>query len=187
MTKINQYGKISFGRAIKDFFTGYFNFTGRTTRAGFWFACLFLAILFVPVFMLFGATQLVLQAIPSLSFNPTLFNPFLYLGIIMGIGVIFPVFALLSRRMRDTGMKGYSIFLFLVLFLAVKFSGFIFQLQADAALGFSAFILTFFFLVAFLVFSLLPTNYFGDTLDSEKPETDLKGWSVDKQGNVLKP
>ncbi|MDR2976518.1 MAG: DUF805 domain-containing protein [Streptococcaceae bacterium] len=185
MVKINQTGKIGFGRAIKDFFTGYINFTGRTTRAGFWFACLFLALLFVPLLVLFGETQLVLQNIPSLSFNPTLFNPFLYLGFMLGIAVILPVFALLARRMRDTGMKNYSIALFLILFLIDKISGLAFHFLSNETANFSFFIVTFFFLLAFFVFSLTPSNYFL-TEDSSRPESDLKGWSVTKQGKVSK-
>lgn len=51
MAKINEApGQVSFGRAFKDFFIGYFDFKGRTTRAGYWWVTLILTILsFIPI------------------------------------------------------------------------------------------------------------------------------------------
>ena len=50
MEKINEVpGQVSFGRALKDFFIGYIDFKGRTTRAGYWWMTLILMIIsFVP-------------------------------------------------------------------------------------------------------------------------------------------
>lgn len=36
MNKINESGKVTFVQAWKDFWAGYFDFKGISTRAGFW-------------------------------------------------------------------------------------------------------------------------------------------------------
>ena len=40
MNKINESGKVTFGQAWKDFWKGYVDFKGISTRAGFWWAML---------------------------------------------------------------------------------------------------------------------------------------------------
>jgi uncharacterized membrane protein YhaH (DUF805 family) len=105
----------------------------------------------------------------------------------MGIGVIIPVLTLISRRMRDTDMKMTSVFAFLILFVVVKISDIFLQFMGNDSVGFVLFILTFFFLVSFFVFSLLPTNYFyGQDEPALRTEANLQGWSVSKQGKVSK-
>ncbi|ALS00929.1 hypothetical protein ATZ33_05965 [Enterococcus silesiacus] len=52
MKKIHQIqGQVTFGKAIGDFFKGYFDFKGRTTRAGYWWVTLILTILTVICFI----------------------------------------------------------------------------------------------------------------------------------------
>ena len=45
MVKIEEKGKVTFGQAFKDYFRGYVDFKGRTTRAGYWWMTLVLSIL----------------------------------------------------------------------------------------------------------------------------------------------
>lgn len=44
MVKIEEKGKVTFGQAFKDYFRGYVDFKGRTTRAGYWWMTLVLSI-----------------------------------------------------------------------------------------------------------------------------------------------
>ena len=75
--------------AVKKFFTGYFNFVGRSTRAEFWFGYLF-AFLVNWCFAYFvgGTTSLVVSAI-----------------------LFIPIMALTVRRFRDAGI---SVWLYII-------------------------------------------------------------------------
>jgi hypothetical protein len=43
-------GQVSFGRAFKDYFRGYVEFLGRTTRAGFWWVQLLMFFVWLALF-----------------------------------------------------------------------------------------------------------------------------------------
>lgn len=74
---------VDFITAIKLFFANYANFRGRSTRAEYWWAMLFLFILSV-----------VTGWIP-------------FLGNIIMLAVIIPSLAILTRRFHDTGRSGW--------------------------------------------------------------------------------
>lgn len=108
IARIEQKGKVTFLQAIKDFFRGYVDFKGRTTRAGYWWATLALIIIaIVTGFMLFFGTF-------SSNGSILLAVPF----IIFVLGGIIPRMAMDVRRYRDVGLTGWgTLCLWIVYFL----------------------------------------------------------------------
>ena len=91
-----QQGKVTFFSANIDFFKGFLNFKGRTTRAGYW--------LTVPLQILVG----IFIAISLLSERWGL-------AIILFLSIIIPLYAILVRRFRDTGLTNKGIIALLLL------------------------------------------------------------------------
>lgn len=81
---------VDFLTAIKLFFANYVNFRGRSTRAEYWFACLFvfIATMVLSVFSVFG-----------LSFLTSLF----------ALAVFLPNLAICFRRFHDAGYSGWLV------------------------------------------------------------------------------
>lgn len=74
---------VDFITAIKLFFANYANFTGRSTRAEYWWAMLFLFIV-----------SIVTGLIPFLS-------------ILVSLALVIPQYAILTRRLHDTNHSGW--------------------------------------------------------------------------------
>lgn len=102
---------VSFKQAFLDFFKNYFNFTGRSTRAAYWWIVLLGAIIvFVPTFVLtIDVTFRLLQATDiTQSFWSALgllMIPLIIWGLII-LATIIPWIALNVRRLRDAGLRG---------------------------------------------------------------------------------
>ena len=48
-------GKVTIKTAFRDYFKGYFDFMGRSTRAGYWWVMgIIILILYIPLFILLG-------------------------------------------------------------------------------------------------------------------------------------
>lgn len=107
---VDQRGRdISFGKAIVDFFRGYWDFKGYTSRSGYWYMVLFnLLLLIISTFL------------PISIFNPRyLLNPFYlitggFLYFLFWLSALIPWVAINVRRLRDVGFKGSGIFLLYV-------------------------------------------------------------------------
>jgi uncharacterized membrane protein YhaH (DUF805 family) len=107
-------GHVSFGQAFKDFFKGYVDFLGRSTRAGYWWMQLLLGALFA-VFYIWLVVLLVLvftQHPDESSFLS--FLPLILFVLIAGLGLILPTVALQVRRYRDVGLRGRGALVLLV-------------------------------------------------------------------------
>lgn len=130
MRRIEERGKVTFNQAIKDFIQGWVSYGGRSTRAGYWWACLG-EIIFLFVYAL---VMLVLGFIPFLDI--ILMIPFWILSVL----IMIAQFASIFRRFRDVGFKTAPIVIWLVCAL-IPF------LNTIAA-------------VAGFVFTLLPTDQF---------------------------
>ncbi|MBC9708829.1 MAG: DUF805 domain-containing protein, partial [Enterococcus sp.] len=111
IARIEQTGKITFRQAIKDFFRGYVDFKGRTTRAGYWWATLALILiaivttilLFFGIFSALTDTGTILWSLPFVIFV---------------LGGIIPSMAMNVRRYRDVGLTGWgTLCLWIVYFL----------------------------------------------------------------------
>lgn len=139
MGKIEQRpGKVSFGRAFKDYWSGYVDFKGRTTRAGYWWMRLiinlfWLAVLGIMLAMFLGK---LLTIIPLKDFstsmeltaaqNKALGNwaisilvPVLIAGLV-GLAMLLPSLALRVRRFRDAGLRGRGQLVLIAIYVVVN-------------------------------------------------------------------
>lgn len=99
-------GQVSFGRAFKDYFRGYVEFLGRTTRAGYWWVQL---ILFLVWFALFGwLIATIIAAFMNNVASPhwTLLIAPIVIIVIVALALFLPNLALKVRRYRDVGLRG---------------------------------------------------------------------------------
>ena len=114
MKKISEKGKVSFSQAVSDFFKGYADFRGRSTRAGYWWATLAI----VLIYIILG----VLTAISSSNreYYESPINGFmLFLILVVSLGLIVPSLALAVRRLRDVGLKSKAILVIYIVYYAV--------------------------------------------------------------------
>lgn len=95
-------GKVTIKTAFRDYFKGYFDFMGRSTRAGYWWVMgVIILILYIPLFILLGQLLITKGHVAGI-------NPWIYLGIfaIIAVGIFIPTLALSIRRYRDVGLNG---------------------------------------------------------------------------------
>ncbi|MDR9788655.1 DUF805 domain-containing protein [Enterococcus faecalis] len=115
MARIEQKGKVSFNQAIKDFFRGYFDFKGRTTRAGYWWVGLLFTLLTIITIILgivFFFSAFAYSSVDALKWWLILYFIFILIAII-------PSIALNIRHNRDVGLTGWgSLCLYLILFMS---------------------------------------------------------------------
>lgn len=103
MVSIQEKGKVSFKQATIDFVRGYFDFNGRTTRSGFWWAQL---IRLVYIALSWGIIYGCL-----LTGNAIVF----YSAIgILALLLTIPTLALNVRRYRDSGWSNYGIWTYYI-------------------------------------------------------------------------
>lgn len=117
MNKINEIGHVSLLSAWRDFFKGYFDFKGITTRAGYWWSFL-LQMVIVFIGDLFVANAY------SMSFAAGSDAPIVKImtavGVVIVVIVILPIITLIVRRFHDVGLKPLSIIILLVAPLAIE-------------------------------------------------------------------
>ena len=104
-------GKVTIKTAFRDYFKGYFDFMGRSTRAGYWWVMgIIILILYIPLFILLGQLLITKGHVAGI-------NPWIYLGIfaIIAVGIFIPTLALNHRRYRDDGLNGRGAFTLWVL------------------------------------------------------------------------
>lgn len=157
--KIQEKGKVTFIQAIKDFYKGYIDFGGRSTRGGYWWATLFTFI----ITLLYGIGLIAATASFILSDSS---DQILGLVIILGGAILawiflFPGFPLTCRRMRDAGMTTTAIVVFYILSIAVAMVS---SIHEDST--FFAFATSVVALVKFVI-TLLPSDQL--TTDSQNP------------------
>ena len=95
-------GKVTIKTAFRDYFKGYFDFMGRSTRAGYWWVMgIIILILYIPLFILLGQLLITKGHVAGI-------NHWIYLGIfaIIAVGIFIPTLALSIRRYRDAGLNG---------------------------------------------------------------------------------
>ena len=103
MAKVQEQGKVGFKQAIADFWKGYVGFTGRTTRAGYWWQFLFNALIIVPLVILFTICafwSIYTQSVAAFY----LMLMFAFLLVIYGLAIMIPTLAVTTRRMNDLGL-----------------------------------------------------------------------------------
>lgn len=114
MKKIEQKGKVSMIQAVKDFYQGYFDFSGTTTRSGYWWVVLAIAIIYVVLAILTSFTM-------STGYygEPTPNGVMILLVVLFSLSLIIPSMALNVRRLRDTGLKSKTILVVYILYYAL--------------------------------------------------------------------
>ncbi len=102
---------VTFGSAIADFFKGYVTFSGRSTRAQFWWVQLFLAII---GFVLGIANVTTVMASISAYGNSmdymmpfSVASGFSIIGLLINLALFLPSLALWMRRLHDIGRPGW--------------------------------------------------------------------------------
>ncbi len=120
MAKIEEKGKVTFKEAIKDFFRGYVDFKGRTTRAGYWWATFLLTIVTLTTGIIAFSSIFVTifkNKSSQISFRDIDISLLIPLLIFMLISII-PSIAMNVRRYRDVGLTGWGMFcLWIIYFL----------------------------------------------------------------------
>ena len=102
--------------AYKNFFKGYAEFTGRSTRPDFWWVWLGNFILSIPFWIIYFYILYLSTAIDSVSDSASE-AVFMFFGLIVIIYAVFylailvPTIALSVRRLRDAGLHWAFIFL----------------------------------------------------------------------------
>ena len=92
--------------AYKNFFKGYVDFAGRSTRSDYWWVWLGNIILYIPFFLTYGnalANSRNEGALISLGFIAIIY-------FIFGLALFLPSLALMVRRLRDAGFHWALIF-----------------------------------------------------------------------------
>ena len=92
--------------AIKNFFKGYVDFSGRSTRADYWWIWLANIILSIPFYMAYGAAM----ANPDSEAAIMTLGLIGFVYLIFGLAVLLPGLALTVRRLRDAGFHWALIF-----------------------------------------------------------------------------
>ena len=99
--------------AIKNFFRGYVDFSGRSSRADYWWIWLANIILSIPLYMAYGAAM----ANPDSEAAIMTLGLIAFVYIIFGLAVFLPGLALTVRRLRDAGFHWALIFVAFVPFV----------------------------------------------------------------------
>ena len=97
-------------QAYKNFFKGYVDFTGRSTRSDFWWVWLMNSILFLPLFIFWF--QMALN--DTEETDPILGVAIISVYMILAIVLFTPSLAVKVRRLRDAGFHWAFIFLHFV-------------------------------------------------------------------------
>ena len=96
--------------AYKNFFKGYVDFAGRSTRSDYWWVWLGNIILYIPFFLTYGnalANSRKEGALITLGFIAIIY-------FIFGLALLLPSLALMVRRLRDAGFHWALIFILFV-------------------------------------------------------------------------
>lgn len=108
-------------QAYKNFFKGFLDFSGRSTRSDFWWVWLINNIFCIPLYIIYF--EMILNT--GKEIDPISGVAFLSLYIILFMVLFIPSLALKVRRLRDADLHWAFIFFELIPLLAI-FSGFIF-------------------------------------------------------------
>ena len=99
--------------AIKNFFKGYVDFSGRSTRPDYWWIWLANIILSIPFYIVYGSAI----ANPDSEAAIMTLGLFIFIYFIFGLALFLPQLALTVRRLRDAGFHWALIFVAFVPFV----------------------------------------------------------------------
>lgn len=166
MKKINEVpGEVNFCRSFKDFFIGYIDFKGKTTRAGYWWMTLILTLLLlVTIFLSFYLWITSVTNISSISNDSDVFPPInglviipLIIMLIAFLALFLPTLAMSVRRYRDAGLRGRGFFVLWLISVASSYTEISSSVQKNSGSAIFTF-LTYIIGLLFFVLTVLPTN-----------------------------
>jgi len=103
--------RIGFGEALGRFFNSYICFSGRASRAEFWYVCLFHGLVSLVLLLIYAAVLLLIQSDWAAESAASVFA---ILGAVYFLLMLFPQLSLCWRRLHDTGKSGAFFFIVLV-------------------------------------------------------------------------
>ena len=103
-TAASELQKVSFPQAIKLGFKNYFKFSGRATKAEYWWWLLFIVL-----------AGIVLAVVDTLTGTMGMFGDSGLLGFLFELATLVPSFALGARRLHDINRTGWWLLLWFVL------------------------------------------------------------------------
>ncbi|MGM0238065.1 DUF805 domain-containing protein [Enterococcus sp. AZ103] len=117
MKRISEQGKVSFSQAFSDFFKGYADFRGRSTRRGYWFAMLGVLVVYLIL------TIITVVSSSNREYYESPINGFmLFIILVFSLAIIIPSIALSVRRLRDTGLKSKAILVLYIVYYALSYT-----------------------------------------------------------------
>lgn len=151
-------GQVTFLQAIKDFFKGFIDFKGRTTRAGYWWIAVFgmVADMFYQSVLL----QMVGIALLSQFSFAILLKAFVNTGCIIYVLFLLPRMAMTIRRWRDAGLKPWAGILTYVVVKVIC----MLILSSSYSLGFGYLIIGFIIMPLLQIILYIPVIFGTDTL-----------------------
>ncbi|MFP7242430.1 DUF805 domain-containing protein [Pediococcus pentosaceus] len=115
--RIEEIGYTPLKEAVKDFWLGYIDFKGRSTRSGYIGGLLGMLLLnSLPVLCVYVAM------LNTSEPNLVLLGLGLLLGLFLSLALLLPSLALTIRRMRDIGLSKIGIIAVLILYVLVNVS-----------------------------------------------------------------
>ncbi|WP_125607472.1 DUF805 domain-containing protein [Lapidilactobacillus bayanensis] len=134
MKQINeQPGQVSFGQAFKDYWRGYVEFRGRTTRAGYWWMTLltsvwsiFLGDFFIVALFSSGLFN-IFDNDTNVSYGPLIIAAILV--VLSFLVLLLPNLALRVRRYRDAGLRGRGFLVLWAISVVVQVAGNVFSVS----------------------------------------------------------
>lgn len=119
MKKIQEAGYVPFKQASIDFVRGYFDFRGRTTRSGFWWAQIIrLLYVIIALGIIYGCAK-----IGNITVT-------LVISILLAVILLIPTLSLNVRRYRDAGWADYGIWTYYVVKVAVYLASILFTMKS---------------------------------------------------------
>lgn len=104
---------INFIHAIRGFFNNYFNFSGRATRAEYWWAQLFvIASIWIGLIVSSLFTTLGLAPIALIL---------LWVTALWGLALIIPNLSLMARRVHDAGFSAWVFFIPFIIAVVLQY------------------------------------------------------------------
>lgn len=104
---------IGFGDAVARFYKNYFKFSGRASRAEYWWPVLMQLIVYVALIVAFilSAGNETYDAVGDMSVGPAMF---MMAGGLFLLFNIFPSWSVAARRFHDLGQTGWLVLVFAI-------------------------------------------------------------------------
>lgn len=160
MNKINESGKVTFGQAWKDFWKGYVDFKGTSTRAGFWWG----ALNYFIIYFIWNIINVIVDSYnQNILFSIGLDKTMTVITVAIHLVIIIPLLSVLSRRLRDIGLKEKVIVTLIVLYVALMITLLVSLLLSSVVI---VRIVTFIEIILIIIFAILgcmPTGKFSNS------------------------